>query len=189
IVRSYDQDRDFDNLVADSSTTVENLKEIDLRWKIVMMSMRVRRFLKNTGKKLDMANKERIGFDKSKMEGFNCHKRGHFARECRAPRNQDSRNREPTKRTVLVKKTTSNASLKAAGIVVIWLVKNPNLSRVCPFLGVVHNSSKDARLSEAAASIIGSNRGLYYSLKLSTVGVYITTAIGNQLVLLEFVTD
>ncbi|GJY10230.1 F-box/kelch-repeat protein-like protein [Tanacetum coccineum] len=55
---------------------------------------------------------------------------------------------------------------------------------VWPFLGVVHNSAKDARLSEAAATIIRSNRGLYYLLKLSIVGVYITTAIGKQLVLL-----
>ncbi|GKB62663.1 hypothetical protein Tco_0918849 [Tanacetum coccineum] len=78
---------------------------------------------------------------------------------------------------------------KASCIVVIWLGKNPNSSRVCPFLGVVHNSSKDARLSEAASTIIGSNRGLYYSLKLSTVDVYITTAIEKQLVLLEFVTN
>ncbi|GKD98215.1 ribonuclease H-like domain-containing protein [Tanacetum coccineum] len=43
------------------------------------------------------------------MECFNCHKRGHFARECRALRNQDSRNKEPTRRTVPVEETTSNA--------------------------------------------------------------------------------
>ncbi|GJS19425.1 ribonuclease H-like domain-containing protein [Tanacetum coccineum] len=74
-----------------------------------MLTMRARRFLKNTGRKLDMANKERIGFDKSKVECFNYHKRGHFVRECRAPRNQDSRSKEPTRRIIPVEETTSNA--------------------------------------------------------------------------------
>ncbi|GKA54090.1 ribonuclease H-like domain-containing protein [Tanacetum coccineum] len=87
----------------------DDLEEMDLRWNIAMLTMRARRFLKNTGKKLDMANKERIGFDKSKVECFNCYKRGHFARECRVPKNQDSRNKEPTRRIVPVEETTSNA--------------------------------------------------------------------------------
>ncbi|GKB86360.1 ribonuclease H-like domain-containing protein, partial [Tanacetum coccineum] len=107
------------NGAADSSTTLDiedlqqinpdYLEEMDLRWNITRLTMRARRFLKNTKRKLDMANKERIGLDKSKVECFNCHKRGHFAMECRAPRNQDSRNREPTRRTVPVEETTSNA--------------------------------------------------------------------------------
>ncbi|GJS16906.1 ribonuclease H-like domain-containing protein [Tanacetum coccineum] len=78
----------------------DDLEEMDLRWNIAMLTMRARRFLKNTGRKLDMANKERIGFDKSKVECYNCHKWGHFARKCRAPRNQNSMNREPTRRTI-----------------------------------------------------------------------------------------
>ncbi|GJX16018.1 ribonuclease H-like domain-containing protein [Tanacetum coccineum] len=87
----------------------DDLEEMDLRWNIAMLTMRAKRFLKNTGRKLDMTNKERIGYDKSKVECFNCHKKGHFARECRAPRNQDSRNKEPTRRIVPVEETTSNA--------------------------------------------------------------------------------
>ncbi|GKC73321.1 ribonuclease H-like domain-containing protein, partial [Tanacetum coccineum] len=88
---------------------VNTAQGIDLRWNIAMLTMRARRSLKNTRRKLDMENKERIGFDKSKVECFNCHKRGHFAKECRTPRNQDNRNKEPTRRTVLVEETTSNA--------------------------------------------------------------------------------
>ncbi|GJR52604.1 retrovirus-related pol polyprotein from transposon TNT 1-94 [Tanacetum coccineum] len=87
----------------------DDLEEMDLRWNIAMLTMRARRFLKNTGSKLDMANKERIGFDKSKVECFNYHKRGHFARECMAPKNQDNRNKEPIRRTMPVEETTSNA--------------------------------------------------------------------------------
>ncbi|GJU37479.1 ribonuclease H-like domain-containing protein [Tanacetum coccineum] len=102
------------NLYKDAKTLMQAIKngfgeEIDLRWNIAMLTMRARRFLKNTRRKLDIANKERIGFDKSKMECFNYHKRGHFARECRTPMNQDNRNREPTRRNVPVEETTSNA--------------------------------------------------------------------------------
>nr|GEZ02204.1 hypothetical protein [Tanacetum cinerariifolium] len=60
-------------------------EEMDLRWNIAILTMRAIRFLKTTRRKLDMAM------------------------ECRAPRNQDSRNREPTRRTLPVEETTSNA--------------------------------------------------------------------------------
>ncbi|GJW74696.1 putative ribonuclease H-like domain-containing protein [Tanacetum coccineum] len=91
---------------ADCSTTIENLSDAVI-YSFFASQPKIPR--KNTGRRLDMANKERIGFDKSKVECFNFHKRGHFARECRAPKNQDSRNREPTRRIVPVEETTSNA--------------------------------------------------------------------------------
>ncbi|GKD83752.1 hypothetical protein Tco_1350591 [Tanacetum coccineum] len=46
----------------------DDLEEMDLRRNNAMLTMRAKRFLKNTGRKLDMTNKERIGFDKSKVE-------------------------------------------------------------------------------------------------------------------------
>ncbi|GJY65348.1 ribonuclease H-like domain-containing protein [Tanacetum coccineum] len=98
-------------LIRSTTINLDDLEEIDLRWNIAMLTMRARRFLKNTRRKLDMANKERIRFDKSKVECFNFHKRGHFARKCMAPRNQDSRNREPTRRTVHLIETTSKNSI------------------------------------------------------------------------------
>nr|GEX11035.1 copia protein [Tanacetum cinerariifolium] len=87
----------------------DDLEKIALRWNIAMLTIRERRFLKNTKRKLDMANKERIRFDKSKVECFNCHKRGHFIRECRTHRNQDNGNRKTIRRTVPVEATNSNA--------------------------------------------------------------------------------
>ncbi|GJR58379.1 ribonuclease H-like domain-containing protein [Tanacetum coccineum] len=92
----------------------DDLEEMDLKWQVAMLSMRVKRFYKKTGRKLIFNGKEPVGFDKTKVECFNCHRRGHFARECRAPRNQGNRNgdagyrsRDNTRRTVPVE--TSDA--------------------------------------------------------------------------------
>ncbi|GJS30330.1 hypothetical protein Tco_0490950 [Tanacetum coccineum] len=45
----------------------DDLEEMDLRWQMAMLTMRARRFLKNTRRKLTVNGNETIGFDKSKV--------------------------------------------------------------------------------------------------------------------------
>ncbi|GJR90453.1 ribonuclease H-like domain-containing protein [Tanacetum coccineum] len=68
-----------------------DLEEMDLKWQVAMISMRMKKFYKKTGRKLQFDAKEPVGFDKTKVECYNCHKTGHFARECRTKGNQDSK--------------------------------------------------------------------------------------------------
>ncbi|GJW59435.1 ribonuclease H-like domain-containing protein [Tanacetum coccineum] len=93
----------------------DDIEEMDLRWQMAMLTMRARRFLKNTGRKLNVNGNETIGFDKSKVECYNCHKRGYFARECRAPRNQDNK-KESSRRSVPVETSTSTALVSCDGL-------------------------------------------------------------------------
>ncbi|GJX30511.1 uncharacterized mitochondrial protein-like protein [Tanacetum coccineum] len=93
---------------------------MDLRWQMAMLTIRARRFLKNTGRKFSVNGIETIRFVKSKVECYNCHKKGHFARECRASRNQENMNRENTRRVVPVETTTSNALISCDGSGYDW---------------------------------------------------------------------
>ncbi|GKB62190.1 ribonuclease H-like domain-containing protein [Tanacetum coccineum] len=74
-----------------------------------MLTMRTRRFLNKAGRKISANGSETIGFNKSKVESYKCHKRGHFAKECRAPR--ENRNREPIRRNA--KEGPTNFALMA----------------------------------------------------------------------------
>ncbi|GJZ50130.1 ribonuclease H-like domain-containing protein [Tanacetum coccineum] len=80
-----------------------------------MLTTRVKRFLKKIGRNLNFNGKETVGFDKIKVECYNCHRRGHFARQCRAPRNQGNRNGDVPRRIVPVE-TPANALVVEDGI-------------------------------------------------------------------------
>nr|GEU66796.1 ribonuclease H-like domain-containing protein [Tanacetum cinerariifolium] len=61
---------------------------------MALLSMRADKFWKKTIKKISIQGSDVAGFDKSKVECFNCHKMGYFARECRAPRSQERRRKD-----------------------------------------------------------------------------------------------
>ncbi|GJY24626.1 hypothetical protein Tco_0398284 [Tanacetum coccineum] len=53
----------------------DDLEKMDLKWQVAMLTMRVKRFIKKTGRNLNFNGKETVGFDKTKVECYNCHRK------------------------------------------------------------------------------------------------------------------
>ncbi|GJU87844.1 putative ribonuclease H-like domain-containing protein [Tanacetum coccineum] len=100
----------------------DDLEEMDLKWQLALLSMRTRRFFQKSGRKITINGSDTAGYDKSKVECFNCHKLRHFARECRGSRKQDSRNwnQDISKRTINVEDTSCKAMLAIDGAGLDW---------------------------------------------------------------------
>nr|GFB03493.1 putative ribonuclease H-like domain-containing protein [Tanacetum cinerariifolium] len=65
---------------------VDDLEKMDLRWQMAMLTIRARRFLQKTGKNIGGNGPTSMGFDMSKVECYNYHRKGHFATECKSPK-------------------------------------------------------------------------------------------------------
>ncbi|GJX13084.1 ribonuclease H-like domain-containing protein [Tanacetum coccineum] len=86
------------------------MEEIDIRWQVAMITARIRKFMRKTGRPIDLKPKNGITFDKSKIECFNCQKLGHFARECKFAKYQANRaNGSKEKRIVPIEDSNSKA--------------------------------------------------------------------------------
>nr|GEZ81085.1 ribonuclease H-like domain-containing protein [Tanacetum cinerariifolium] len=83
--------------------------EMDRKWQMAMLTMRARRFLQRTKRNLGANETTSIGFDMSKVEYYNCHRRWHFARECMSPK--DTRNKETQRRNVPADEEPTNYAL------------------------------------------------------------------------------
>nr|GEZ91988.1 ribonuclease H-like domain-containing protein [Tanacetum cinerariifolium] len=70
-----------------SASTLPNVDSLSNA--MAMLNMRARRFLQKTSRNLGANGPTSMVFDMEKVECYNCHRKGHFARECRSPK--DSR--------------------------------------------------------------------------------------------------
>ncbi|GJY61774.1 retrovirus-related pol polyprotein from transposon TNT 1-94 [Tanacetum coccineum] len=96
----------------------DDLEAIDLKWQLSLLSMRAKRYYQRTGKKIFINANDTAGYDKSKVECFNCHKMGPFSRECRAPRIKEGqfRNQDNTRKQGNNEDTSSKAMLAIDGV-------------------------------------------------------------------------
>nr|GEV95824.1 hypothetical protein [Tanacetum cinerariifolium] len=94
----------------------DDMEEMDIKWNMAILSMRADRFWKKTGKKISIQGIDVAGFDKSKVECFNCHKMGYFTREYRAPRSQDKGRRDNYRQGSKVEEQAPKALMAIDGV-------------------------------------------------------------------------
>nr|GEV75417.1 putative ribonuclease H-like domain-containing protein [Tanacetum cinerariifolium] len=91
---------------------VDDHEEMDLRWQMAMLTMRARRFLQKTYRNLGANGPTSMGFDMSKVECYNYHRKGHFAWECRSPKDSRSyqADEEPANYALMAFSSSSSSS-------------------------------------------------------------------------------
>nr|GEU78028.1 hypothetical protein [Tanacetum cinerariifolium] len=105
---------------ANNGIDEDDIKEMDIKWNMALLSIRADRFWKKTGKKISIQGTDVTWFDKSKVVHFNSHKMGHFVRECRALRSQDRGRRDNYRQGSKVEEQAPKALMAIDGVGWYW---------------------------------------------------------------------
>ncbi|GJX57468.1 ribonuclease H-like domain-containing protein [Tanacetum coccineum] len=149
----------------------DDLEAIDLKWQLSLLSMRAKRYHQRTGKKIFIKANDTAGYDKSKVECFNCHKMRHFTRECRVPRNKEGqfRNQDNTRKQGNNEDTSSKAMLAIDGVGFDWSDMTEEQVQTNMALMAFLNFEKFDKASKDLDKLLGSQitnkgkKGLGYS--------------------------
>lgn len=67
-----------------------DMEEMDLKWQMAMLTLKVKRFEKKAGRKLNLRGRDPARFDRRKVKCYSCGETGHFSRECTAKKTEDN---------------------------------------------------------------------------------------------------
>nr|GEZ21165.1 hypothetical protein [Tanacetum cinerariifolium] len=101
-----------------------DLEEMDIKWQMTILSVRVHKFEQKAGRKIDFDKKESAMFNKQKVRCYKCQQRGHFAKECRSKGGNDKQRYSSFKIKDIGKKEEDSKALVTVDTLVDWTNHN-----------------------------------------------------------------
>ncbi|GKG36776.1 ribonuclease H-like domain-containing protein, partial [Tanacetum coccineum] len=110
VLQSFVADTEPEQLAYEDFDQIEklDLEEMDLKWKIAMLFVRVHKFEQKAERKIDFDKKESARFNKKNVRCYKCLQRGHFAKECRAKGGNDKQRYSSFKIHITTQEFSSN---------------------------------------------------------------------------------
>ncbi|GJW69271.1 putative ribonuclease H-like domain-containing protein [Tanacetum coccineum] len=132
-----------------------DLEEMDLKWQMAMLSVRVHKFEQKAGRKIDFDKKESARFNKKKVRCYKCLQKGHFARECRAKGGNDKQRYYSFKIQEIGKKEEDSKALITIDTLVDWTDHDGKSNGVIASkeFGMIAGCDTEDEIEEGAAKI------------------------------------